>query len=657
MLLRLVVLMVATSLNMTIAYGMSLDGLPFVSSQSLPQGEVEYKYDASLLSSFGSHFGITVANIKTIGIDEIAIFTTQSRPLAILKSPLITQISKDGKLLSFDKFRLEYIDRGYKKYIEHPFFTIENTIQFTGTDELKNTLEIIRPAEDNTLIDIELVVNGFENQENRYSIEGTTVSMTPKVDVKHSISISLDASFPAPQIINNSVFTKKSFLLKTGDSVKIANILTLPYFGREQYSKRYNKEFSVRDNFEKMVSDSKDMILKNSIHTLENTLWAPLENYKNQSGSFTSVSTKYGYPLMIPWDSAFNALGFSVFLNDPSIPQSIMMTILDNECDNFLMPNVIFEDRVKNTCAVSNPPMLSYTVYEIYKKYQDKYFLEFAYPKLVNTIDFWQINRDKNKNGLLEYDTNETRPMDVAGRQRFTMYESAWDDNRKFLPEFNGGFLAYEIEPVELNSLLYKEYISLSKMAQILGKKSDHNKYLLLAHNLKQKMDTLMKNPETGIYQDISIKTGEKIKYLTPHIFFPMFARIADDKTAEILILKYLKNDRLFWPTIPTVAFNQKGYSESGSFYGPTWLQVYYFVYVGVQNYNTYHQYDEVLHDMREFLINLHQHNNFVFFERYNSNPLSPNALNGLTGIAKTNYGWSSAITLKILYDKSTLSD
>jgi glycogen debranching enzyme len=646
------------------AFGVRLDGLNFYNPLPLAEAESKNIYDASILSPYGSHFGIKISNKRHVGIDELVCFHSQGRPLPLIANPLSLHIDIEGKKISFKDSKITYIDRGYKKLFKHNLLILENIVQYIGLDELKNVITITNRSKQNVKLHLDLLVNSFQfalkaNQQtiptNLLSIEKNTVTINSEIISKYPLVYSLDHKFSEPQINGVFAVAKSEVEVAPEASITIENSVKMQYSERENYANRYDLDFSILPDIEEKLKSQDNILLKNSIHTLENALWAPINNYKNSYNSFTSVSTKYGYPLMIPWDSAFNAIGYSKFLSNPTIPQSILTTILNNACYNFLIPNVIFEDRSKNTCDVSNPPMLAYTVMLIFKKYQDINFLKESYPKLVNIISFWEKNRDKDSDGLFEYNTEKIN-IGEDEKQRLTMYESAWDDNRKFLPKYNGGYKAYEIAPVELNSLIYSEYIALSAMACLLKKMADCDQYLNKAETLKLKMNKFMKDPSLGIYLDVSNKTREKINYLTPHIFFPLFAKVADEATAKVLIQKYLLNKSLFWPTLPTIAFNQKGYDEAGSFYGPIWLQIYYFVYQGVENYNTQHQYDIVLSDMRAFLRKLHKHNNNIFYERYNSNPLSKNSLNGLTGIAKTNYGWSAATTLSILFSNQSIN-
>ncbi len=615
------------------------DEMNFVSSKSLysePRSDSE-----PVLSSYGSHFGTKIYERECIGIDEIALYSPQGWPPPILPKPLMIRVKDDNhELVHFDSIKIVPINRGYSKIFENDKLILKNTISFQNTDELMNEISIQNKQSHAVRLHIDAVIYSFAGQEDSFfDINNKSIKIYYGNIEDDYFLVTLDENFSTPYREWYYVLSHATVVVENNSVIKNTLKLFTKGMRKEVDTKRY---FRLKRDIQSLLNN--DKMLKNAIHTLENSLWKPLSNYEMNNKSLTSVSTKYGYPLMIPWDSAFNALGYATVLEEGTIPQNIIETVLNNQCSNGMVPNIIYEERDLNTCDRSNPPILSWISYEIYKRYKDKAFLEKIYEKLKLYLLFWQHERDKDKDGLLEYDAQ------IKDERRFqlALYETAWDDNTKYMPHTNGGFYPYNIESLELNSLIYNEYVTMSQIAQELGDENDSQLFAQKASVLRKKINKYMFDKQARVYYDIEYKTHQKIKYLTPHIFFPLFAGIADKETEENLINNYLLNKELFWPSIPTVAFNQPGYVEDGSFHGPTWLQVFYFVYKGVENSSIDRELkEEVLDGMRKFLIKLHTYNRYYFYEKYNSNPDSRNYLQGL---GKMLYGWSAAITLNIFY-------
>ena len=619
----------------------STGGLYFYSNRSLGLR----RDDESVLSSYGSHFGTKVYKKDNVGFDEIVLFEGQEGPLPLLKEPLIMRIYLNQKRIYPHTVKIEYLSSGYIKTMGFADLTVVNSVQFVSTNKLVNKIDLKCVGNGcSGYYSFELLSYGFFEKPTLFILNKNSVA--PCVEKYCPVAIKLDDHFPTPyreQDYVRSVLGKK---FSFSGEMHFTNEVTVPT-QEKQLGGSYDEQFKLRGDVIDKISRETYPLIANAVRTLENSLWEPFGSYKNRQNSYVSVSTKYGYPLIIPWDSAFNALGYSRILSSGQIPQGIIDTILKNECPNGMVPNVIFENSSKNTCDRSNPPILGWVSAEIYKKYGDKEFIETIYPLLEKTLTFWEISRDKNKNGLFEYDSEEK--ISKRDRYQLTLYETAWDDNTKYIPDFNGGYLPYEIESLELCSLLYKEYLSMSYMAEELGNFDKSRFYQDKANKLKNKINDLMYDDNLKSYFDLSLSSGEKIHYFTPHIFLPLFSGIASKDQADAIINKYLLDESLFWPSVPTVGYSQYGYTDDGSFYGPTWLQVYYFVYQGVKNYSVDGRYDSVLSDMRDFLIRLHEHNNYVFFEKYNSNPQSYDYMRGL---GKVNYGWSAAVSIKIFLDE-----
>ena len=171
---------------------------------------------------------------------------------------------------------------------------------------------------------------------------------------------------------------------------------------------------------------------------------------------------------------------------------------------------------------------------------------------------------------------------------------------------------------------MYKELLSISKLAKLLGRKEE-KEFLEKANSLKNAIRNECFDKIDGMFYsvDLSLRKVDPnewlhqnhprfwhslpIKIKTWACLLPLWAEIATKEEADRVIKNYLNSEGLCSKYgIRSVAKNEKmfGNFDTGNpscWLGPIWINANYFTYVGLRNYG----YDDLANDLAIKTINL----------------------------------------------------
>src|SRR3989344_2909395 len=118
-----------------------------------------------------------------------------------------------------------------------------------------------------------------------------------------------------------------------------------------------------------------------------------LSNRRHKGKNLYTLPSPESYPYQWFWDSCFHAIILSKF--DLQSAKQELLSLTEKQFENGMIPHMIYwQKRTKSdfpviewgksdTSSITQPPMLAYAVWEIYKKDRDKKFLEKIYSPLV----------------------------------------------------------------------------------------------------------------------------------------------------------------------------------------------------------------------------------------------------------------------------------
>jgi hypothetical protein len=365
--------------------------------------------------------------------------------------------------------------------------------------------------------------------------------------------------------------------------------------------------------------------------TLENIRWTPPYDTLRMACTCPAKEAYTGHWL---WDGAFHSLGYSEWDARTSRDQILVLTRAQEPLTG-IIPNYIPLGR-NETAGLpmdrSQPPVLAWTAWVSHRRNPDTEFLNQVYPSLCRFATWWTTYRDMNQDGLCEY-----RHSPAAGQaytEKFAKFESGWDTSVRW----DSG--CSNKDAVDLNCFLVVQYRCLAHMAQEIGLDSDVKLWQEKAETLAALINEKLWDEKAGLYFDYDIDRGALSRVKSPAGLFPLWAHIAPKERGDAMI-RNLTDTNLFWPSLPAVAYNHPEYRAEEYWRGPTWINLYYLVLSGVQQYG----YAQVAKEMKDHILAVLAANPHIG-EYYDSR----------TGesIGAQQYGWTSAFILEMLLDRDS---
>ena len=275
------------------------------------------------------------------------------------------------------------------------------------------------------------------------------------------------------------------------------------------------------------------------------------------------------------WDSVFHALAIVTY-NHELAKDCIRSVLSQQREDGFISVMMNPYSRADET----QPQVLAWGTWEIYKKTGDKAFLKECAEKLEKYLIWDKKNRDKNGNGLLEWNVDPEYTECKSG-------ESGQDNSARF--EFDERMDAMDFSAFQAQDSEY-----LSKIYAELGNEQKNREWKEYSDYIKAQMNALLWDEEDGTYYD-RLESGKFTKVLTPASFFPLMAGVPTPEQAEKMV-KTLTNPDLLWTELPlaTVAKTHHMYGTD-MWRGGVWLNLNYFIVKGLYKYG----YDEIAEELK----------------------------------------------------------
>ena len=274
---------------------------------------------------------------------------------------------------------------------------------------------------------------------------------------------------------------------------------------------------------------------------------------------------------MYGWDSYFIALGL---LRDNEVGLARDMT------DNFVYEighyGMILNANRSYFLTRSQPPFLTEMILGVYERTRDRQWLRSTLPAIDRYYAFWTspphiveanglsryfdlgdgpapevVAAERDAQGLTHYDrvreyfrSQEIHDYDVSqfydrAADRLTdlfykgdrsMRESGFDPSNRFGP-FSADIIHYT--PVCLNVLLYRMEDDASRIHTIVGSASAAAEWRARAERRRQRIDSLLWDPEAGLYFDYNFETKQRRRYEFATTFYPLWAGVAKPEQAR----------------------------------------------------------------------------------------------------------------------------
>ncbi len=340
------------------------------------------------------------------------------------------------------------------------------------------------------------------------------------------------------------------------------------------------------------------------------------------------------------WDSVFHALAILTY--NPELAKNAIRAVLSQARADGFIPCTMSPD---GGDGVTQPQVLSWGVWEIYKKTGDKGFLKECVNALEGYLDYDIKNRDKNGNGLLEWLGD---PDDLKCR----CGESGQDNSPRF--DFDE-----DIDAIDFSVFCAHDAYCLSEIFGALGDVEKSGKWHAIYEDIKGKINQLLWCADDGVYYD-RLFDGKFSKVLTPTSFLPLFAAIPNrDQAAEMV--KILTDENLLWTENPVATISKKHPAFSTDMWrGGVWLNLNYFIIKGLKNYGYDDLADELLNKTLEMVNKWYKKTGTIFefydaedkvapyhCDRKGKQPKTPDWRKHVHSIA--DYNWSACFTIMFI--------
>jgi neutral trehalase len=237
----------------------------------------------------------------------------------------------------------------------------------------------------------------------------------------------------------------------------------------------------------------------------------------------------------------------------------------------------------------SQPPVGSRLFLELYKKYHDKWLLEYVWDELLTWNRWWPKNRDNG--GLLCWGSSPVSlPLKSdadADSFQGAAFESGLDNSPMFdrVP-FNKKTHLMEQADAGLTGMYIMDCDALAEIAAIIGKNDEASELNERANLYRKNIDALW-DEKSGMYLNRRTDTGEPSPVLSPTNFYPLLGKVPTQARAERMMKEHLMNPDEFYGEwiIPSISRNVEAFSSQNYWRGRIWGPMNFLVYLGLRNY------------------------------------------------------------------------
>jgi len=378
----------------------------------------------------------------------------------------------------------------------------------------------------------------------------------------------------------------------------------------------------------------------------------------------------WGGWVLFEWDTFFAA--YMLSFDSKELAYSNTLALMNEITPNGFIPN--YSSGIGKSIDRSQPPLGSLMIKEIYKRHQDKWFLEETFDKLLSWNRWWDKNR--NFDGYLCYGTSsdtsvmsirtvytniEVQPSGKYTSEEMTM--AKWEYDKLQQSRFESGLdnspmyddLSFDtlhnvmlLADVGLMSL----YIADCKaLAEIAGELERLEAWLELEQRAAVYTRALQSlwDDQFGMFLNRNLKTNEPSYRLSPTLFYPLLAKVASPSQAERMINEHFFNPDEFYGRymIPAIARNDSAFIDQDYWRGRIWAPMNFLVYLGLRNYSMEAARLDLLEKSTQ-LINQSWLNEGAIYENYNA--ISGQGNDVLT--SDKYYHWGALLSYMLLIEK-----
>lgn len=343
------------------------------------------------------------------------------------------------------------------------------------------------------------------------------------------------------------------------------------------------------------------------------------------------------------WDSVFHSIGLRHI--DISLAKDAIYAVLSSQHKDGMIAHAISPYK---TSTITQPPVLAWGAFEVYKFCKDKNFLKKCYEPLKLYLEWDMKNRDKNNNYLLEWFI-EDDPKCRSG-------ESGMDNSVRFDE-------ATDMDAIDFSCFLSNEAKHMALICKEIGKDEDLPFWNNISNDTDTAINSILWCEEDKFYYDRDMK-GEFNYVKACSSFLPLFSKTASIEQGKQLV-KHLTNTDEFWCELPIPSISLDNPKHSTDMWrGSTWINYTLMICIGLVNYG----YDDLAMELKNKTLNsvlkwyLNTGTVFEFYDCHDrieptrlirKGICTPPVNHNRKIFAVRDFGWTSAIIIDILMNNN----
>lgn len=347
-------------------------------------------------------------------------------------------------------------------------------------------------------------------------------------------------------------------------------------------------------------------------------------NRRVTNGFQYTVPSPSTYPYQWFWDSCFHAIVLAQY--DPDAAKAELRSLISKQFENGMLPHMIYWEPgelhrydwgVVGTSALTQPPLIAYAAWEVFRHTQDMEFLTQIYPATMAYYRYLVTERDPRGANLVSIINPDESGEDNSSRFDPVMNVDPdigyWDhiEERKKLYSANNGVHPdvaarmrehFWVKDVPFNAILVKNLQILTHIASTLQDEVGEHFATVHADAIKTAMREKMF--DKGVYWSTSGSDYTKLHVETWAHFAPLFAGLYTHEEADALLKEHFHDEaglRGEWG-IRTVSKRERSYRSDGFWRGPVWMAPHWFIYKGLMSYGFAEEAGEIRELSRKLL-------------------------------------------------------
>lgn len=311
--------------------------------------------------------------------------------------------------------------------------------------------------------------------------------------------------------------------------------------------------------------------------------------------------------VIFDWDTYFASWMYS--MENKNLAYANAIAITDEITKQGFIPN--YAAGLGKTNDRSQPPVGSMIIREIYRKYKEKWLLQYTFDKLLSWNRWWPKKRDID--GYLVWGSdllNPQAPKWESGMDNSTMYDGAPYDSTTHLQK---------LADVGLMSLYIEDCKALADIAKEINKPEIATELNNRAAKYSASLKTLW-NEKFGLFLNKNLDNGTFSYRLSPTLFYPLIPGVATQAQAQRMMSEHFYNPKEFWGKwiLPSSPRNDTAYKDNTYWRGRIWAPLNFLVYLGIRNYSLPKARKDIVEKSKELLLKSWLSDRYIY-ENYNA--------------------------------------